>query len=148
MWAMMQKTSKTEVKVVRVDGWDSRCEVFVTDKAKEKLRRAGSSFKLLNAQSTEFYLALAPDDTPLLFLGIRPFTLIGSNAHVWMLPFKGLKTRHLRELKRLFEMYMKGFTRLVAQLYHYETVEIRFVEYFGFTPVNEVKGMTTYVKER
>ena len=145
---MMKKTSKTEVNVIRVDGWDSRCEVFVTDKAKEKLRRAGSSFKLLNAKSTEFYLATAPDNTPLLFIGIRPFTLISSNAHVWMIPFKGLRACYLRELKRLFEMYMERFTRLVVQFNYYETEETRFAKYFGFTPVNEVNGMTTYVKER
>ena len=146
----MQKTSEVEagVRVARVDGWDSRCEVFVTDKGKEKLRRAGSSFELLNAQSTEFYLAIAPDDTPLLFVGIMPFTLLGSDVYIWMIPFKGLRARYLRELKRLFEACIEGFIRLVVQIPHYETEETRFVKYFGFTPVKKVKDMTTYVKER
>ena len=101
----MQKTSKIEagIQAVRVDGWDSRCEVFITEKTKERLHQAEGSFRFLNTRSTECYLVSAPDDVPLLFVGIMPFTLLGGDAYIWIIPFKGLRARYLRELKRLFK---------------------------------------------
>ena len=147
---MMQKTSKVAagIQVIRVDGWDSRCEVFVVEKTKRRLQRGENSFKLLNARSTECYLVKAPDDTPLLFVGIMPFTLIGGDAYIWIIPFKGLKARYLREMKKLFEVFATGFRKLIAQVYYCQTDEERFVKYFGFTPAKKVNGMTIYVKEK
>lgn len=143
-----QKTVEAGISAVRVDGWDSKCEVFVTERTRERLHAREVEFELLNARSTECYLVKAPDDTPLVFVGIVPLTFMGGAAYVWLIPFKGLKARYLREMKKLFEVFFEKFTRLVAQVFYCETNEKRFVRYFGFTPTQEANGMTIYEKRR
>ncbi len=143
-----QKTAKAGISAIRVDGWDSKCEVFVTEKTRERLHKREVEFELLNARSTECYLVKAPDDTPLVFVGIVPLTFMGGEAYIWMIPFPGLKARYLREMKRLFEVMTEKFTRLVAQVFYCETEENRFVKYFGFTPIQEADGITIYEKRR
>lgn len=146
----MQKINKIEVGIsaTLVEGWDSRCEVFVIDKTKKLLRRAGGQFELLNAKSTECYLVKASDGTPLVFVGIVPLTLMGCEAYIWMIPFKGLRARYLREMKKLFEASTEKFTKLVAQVFYCETQEERFVKYLGFVPTKRANGMTIYERKR
>ena len=146
----MQKANKIGVGIstTRVDGWDSRCEVFVTERTKKRLHKREVEFELLNAKSTECYLVKAPDDTPLVFVGIVPLTLMGGEAYIWMIPFEGLKARYLREMRKLFEVGFERFTKLVAQVFYCETDEKRFVKYFGFVPTQETNGMTIYEKRR
>ncbi len=143
-----EKMAKAGISAVRVDGWDSKCEVFVTERTKERLHAREVEFELLNAKSTECYLVQAPDGTPLVFIGIVPLTFMGGEAYIWLIPFKGLRARYLREMKRLFEVFFERFTRLVAQVFYCETEENRFVRYFGFTPTHEAEGMTIYEKRK
>ena len=143
-----QKTTEAGISAVRVDGWDSKCEVFVTKKTRKRLHAREVEFELLNVKSTECYLVKASDDTPLVFIGIVPLTFMGGAAYIWLIPFKGLKARYLHEMKKLFEVFFEKFTRLVAQVFYCETNEKRFVKYFGFTPTQEANGMTIYEKRK
>ena len=143
-----QKTTEAGISAVRVDGWDSKCEVFVTEKTRKRLHAREVEFELLNAKSTECYLVKAPNGTPLVFVGIVPLTFMGGSAYIWLLPFEGLKAGYLREMKKLFEVFFEKFTLLVAQVFYCETNEKRFVKYFGFTPTQEANGMTIYEKRK
>ena len=143
-----QKTTEAGISAVRVDGWDSKCEVFVTEKTRKRLHAREVEFEFLNAKSTECYLVKASDDTPLVFIGIVPLTFMGGAAYIWLLPFEGLKACYLREMKKLFEAFFEKFTRLVAQVFYCETDEKRFVKYFGFTPTQEANDMTIYEQRK
>ncbi len=143
-----QKMAKAGISAVRVDGWDSKCEVFVTERTRERLHAKEVEFDLLNFRSTECYLVKAPDGTPLVFIGIVPLTLMGGEAYIWLIPFAGLRARYLREMKKLFEVFFEKFTRLIAQVFYCEMEENRFVKHFGYTPTHEANGMIMYEKRK
>ena len=143
-----QKTTEAGISAVRVDGWDSKCEVFLTEKIRNRLHTKKIELELLNAKSTECYLVKASDDTPLVFIGIVPLTFMGGAAYIWLLPFEGLKACYLREMKKLFEAFFEKFTRRVAQVFYWRKDRKQFVKYFGFTPTQKAKGMTIYGKRK
>ena len=139
-----QKTAKAGITAIRVDGWDSRCEVFVTDKTKERLRRVGGRFELLNARSTECYLVEAPDGIPLLFIGFMPATLMGGAVYVWMIPFPALALRYLRDMRSMFDAHAKKYTKITAQILHSETANRRWLRFFGFKDILCEHGLVAY----
>ena len=139
-----QKTAKAGISAVRVDGWDSRCEVFVTDKTKERLRRAGGQFELLNARSTECYLVEALDGIPLLFIGFMPATLRRGAVYVWMIPFPALALRYLRDMRSMFDAHAKKYTKITAQILHSETANRRWLRFFGFKDILCEHGLVAY----
>ena len=139
-----QKTTETGISAVRVDGWDSKCEVFVTEKIRKRLHTKKVELGLLNAKSTECYLVNAPDGTPLLFLGFIPASLIGGAVYIWMIPFPSLRLRYLRDMRRMFDAYAKKYTKITAQIFYSETVNRRWLRFFGFKDILCEHGLVAY----
>ena len=139
-----QKTTKAGISAVRVDGWDSRCEVFLTERTRKQLYGKEVELKLLNAKSVECYLVKAPDGAPLLFLGFISATLIGGAVYVWMIPFPALGLRYLRDMRRMFEVYAKKYTKITAQIFHSETANRRWLRFFGFKDILCEHGLVAY----
>ena len=132
------------VTATRVSGWDSSCEAFIAEGVRDKIKKRALHFGLLQTRTTESFLIRANEGTPLLFLGIVPVTLLGFEAYIWMIPFKGLHKRYLRDIYKMFKDYANGFGRLTAQVFDCETVEERFLKFFGFTAFCETSGVTVY----
>ena len=139
-----QKTTEAGISAVRVDGWDSKCEVFVTEKIRKRLHTKKVELGLLNAKSTECYLVNAPDGTPLLFLGFIPAPLIGGAVYVWMIPFPALRLRYLRDMRRMFDVYAKKYTKITAQIFYSETANRRWLRFFGFKDILCEHGLVAY----
>ena len=139
-----QKIAEAGISAVRVDGWDSKCEVFLTEKVKERLCGKEIELKLLNARSTECYLVKAPDGAPLLFLGFIPASLVGGSVYIWMIPFPALGLRHLRDMRKMFDVYAKKYTKITAQIFHSETANRRWLRFFGFKDILCEHGLVAY----
>lgn len=81
---------------------------------------------------------ISKDKVPLVIIGVRRTTLIGSGAEVWFLCFKAMR-HHIKEVLRFCE---KGRDRLkrcyiMLQVRHEVglTTNERFISHFGFTRV-------------
>ena len=90
------------------------------------------------------FLVEAPDGTPLLFVGLVPFTLLGGEVYIWMIPFRALGLSHLREMKVLFDAYAKRYTKITAQILLAETKNRRWLRFFGFKEVLQASGLVVY----
>ncbi len=145
----MTMTAQVEVKglhAVRVQGWDAKCTALLSDAIREQLQERGLALDYLNAQSTECFLALH-DDTPLVFVGLMPFTLLGNEVYIWMIPFPGLHARHAREMRLIFETYAVHYTKITSQIFHTERASRRWLEFFGFKEVYRVNGLVAYERK-
>lgn len=71
---------------------------------------------------------------PILVLGIIPYSMIGSSAYIWLVPFRALKAIHLPTLRRMFRKHAIRFPMLHAKVTAGSQKEMRFAEFFGFKP--------------
>jgi hypothetical protein len=136
------------VTALQVPGWNPWLLEFVTDRTRARIEERGLTMELLAKRSTESILVLSPDGTPLLFLGLIPFTLLGGEAYIWMVPFRAFGLRHLRDMRKMFEVYAEKFTRLTAQVFNCELQEERFLRFFSFKAIYEKDGTTVYERKR
>ena len=139
----------TGVTAHRVAGWDSRCELLLKDELRLKLDSRAEVLELLSKKSRDCFLLEAPDGKPLLFIGFIPFTLLGGEAYIWMIPFPALGVRYIREARAMFMRYAKQYTKLTVQIMRTETTECRFLRFFGFEERYTIQhGLVVYERKR
>ncbi len=135
------------IRVIRVDGWDQACAVFLDEPLQRKLRDRALTLELLNKKSSECFFVEAPDGAPLLFLGFVPFTLLGGEVYVWMIAFPALNLRYVREMRVVFDAYAKKYSKITAQIFHTEAQNRRWLKFFGFEVVGDRAGMVIYERK-
>lgn len=100
----------------------------------------------LEAESEEMWI-ITDKDLPIMFIGIIPYTLIGSSKYIWTFPFAGFKPLHARPVKRLVDANIERFDVCAAQVVFGFSRGERFARFFEFKPQYMNGNMLVFVRE-
>ena len=130
-------------EVVKVKAWDSAVVGYCPSEVQQRLSQHSVVLKDLAEQSRECYLVRTEAD-PLFFVASFPMSMLGNDRYVWLVPFMGLKARHLRTLRGLFNTWAAPYHKLTARVFTDEPHSARFAEFFGFEFSWSMDGLITY----
>ena len=128
-------------QAIRVTGWDWQCLGHVALRARPGVEKRADDVDKLSATS-ECYL-IEVDGKPVAFVGFRLLEIVSQYKYIWVIPFRDLRAKHIRPLRRLMQQHNLGF--IIAHVF---SGNEKFARLFGFEYHSEIKGMPTYVRRR
>ena len=134
------------VSAVRVEEFSPDWLAFMNEDARQVFEAHSDNFAALSGRSAEMWI-LSDGDTPIFFIGVIPYSMVGASTYIWTIPFNTFTVRHLKGVKRLIDFNANRFYTLVAKVVIGFSRGESFAKFFGFTPSYEENGMTIYVRE-
>ena len=124
------------IDALRLDEWNDAFLDLATESARRTFLAKAEVVQQVVAGSNEIWVVRQDGEPVCLFGAWHIGSLVAPVAYVWVVPFETLRAVHVREVRKLFELWAESYLMIVAHVEPDRNAE-RFLEFFGFNRVDD-----------
>ena len=131
-----------DLRAFRVGHWDEGWTYYMNAQQRYLYGKNSDRIRRLSHDQSEMWVVYDKQE-PIIFIGVSPHSLLGSNSYVWTIAFREFHRGHIRWLKRMIERNLDRFDVLLASALPGRN---RLVQFFGFAFSHYENGLEIHVR--